>query len=257
MKKIVCLSVVLAMILACSIVGVQADNQCEVRIRVVYKNQYKDAECDIEVYHIESNDIHSAVLGGFSDTLLCPKCEGTYMLDPGFYYVKAVTLNILDEAGGLSDVFEVKGDKMTVYVPCSAVYVPDDCSDIFTDVSFEEIPMPDNPIVYGECSDDFGWWAWDAKWDAIESSIAAQEKSSESSTASSTEPVESSEVEESNTKSTAESIVESSVESTVESETSKEPTSKKIGNIIFYSILGLVIVVAGVGLWVIRKRRNA
>jgi hypothetical protein len=169
--------------------------------------------------------------------------EQAIMLNPGFYEVTYVGINgdWKAELSGASERFEVKGDKMTVYIA----------------VDSDEKPaqMPPNWLVYGEDKQDFGIWNPSSEDPIFGNPSVTSTPESESSSIEEL-PSTNTDVEEASGPDRNSEPPQTSHVS-VDAPSDEQSTSVKVGNIVFvviaFGILGVCILL----LRKIQKERGA
>lgn len=220
-----------------------ADSNPKITFRIVLPRDRvgKLAECSITLYQY-ADDTYSEPLKSQYGGLITYRISGIIReapwqktvtsIPPGYYSVSNVTFaNCWDtDYDGFTEGFEVKGDEMTVYIG--------------TPKKGETVEMPDQWVVYGKDTQNFGIWAVD-------------EESSEGDTASRDYPLPPLAVE-----SDGEVIEEERPSSAPHVETSiadeEETTSKKKsgphpGTVVVLCLL--LVTIIGCGVYLGRQRR--
>lgn len=151
-RKYGALLLIVAMLISilCPATPVAAADTTQVTFRVVSLHHLSTAWCNVFLsQYPDMTSMMDISDGSFKPQFTISRIanwEYTLELNPGFYEIRVVLPGLTDDPV-VSDTprFEVKGDKMTVYI----------CAED----SVEKVPRPDEWLVYGEDSQDFFIWA--------------------------------------------------------------------------------------------------
>lgn len=239
MKKIkhVIAFYIMIMLLCCMTSTVYAEDETDVNFRLVLPKYLSYASCAVYLDKYESMTSDIPIDSTQFSIGRTDFWERNLKLPPGCYQVSCVSVVGSWSAmeSGVTERFEVKGDKMTVYIA--------------VDTKDNPAPMPDQWLVYGEDKQIFH--IWDETPDFIigntpkptENPNGAENTSSPTPLPGEGLPGVSTDTEEDpngpghNTKPPIPSLPPS------KSTQSSVNESAKIGDIIFYVLLGLVLVV--------------
>lgn len=239
MKKIkhVIAFYIMIMLLCCMTFTVYAEGESVVNFRLVLPKYMTYSSCSVYLDKYDSMSSTESIDSTQFSISRTGLWQREIQLEPGYYQVSYVSVigSWSSMESGLTERFEVKGDKMTVYIA--------------VDTKDNPAPMPDQWLVYGEDKQIFH--IWDETPDFIVGNTPKPtENPNDAGNVSSPTPLPgenlpgvSTDTEEDpdgpghNTKPPIPSLPPSeSIQSSV-----KE--SAKIGDIIFYVLLGLVFVV--------------
>ncbi len=125
-----------------------AAEQTEVNVRLVMRSHLSYAACSVTIQQYADATSNEEIPDGAQIFSIMRESnwEQAILLSPGFYEVTyvGITGDWKVELTGASERFEVKGDKMTVYVAVDSPEKP--------------AQMPPNWLVYGEDEQNFGIW---------------------------------------------------------------------------------------------------
>lgn len=214
---------------------VSADGTTEVTFRMVYYSPGGFASTTLYIYRYSSLDATEPYDRIKAGILRSDNQQWIFQLEPGFYSAKAYPEGGWEYSlSGSTDIFEVRGDKMTVYVPVESEEYP--------------APRPDQWLVYGEDNQNFYIWASEEPSEPESSENETSHISGESlpDIDTSVEIIETTSIVP--TPSREESIAHDSSE--------EEKTSVKVGNYIFSGIVIILLLASIIALYVIRKKRG-
>lgn len=248
LQRVFALCFSLMLILGCAMQPTAlADTTTDVNIRLILPQYGAYASCSVLLEQYETMESTEPIATKQVSIGRVEIWERTVPLEPGYWRI--VDVFVLGSWSAMeygdTERFEVKGDKMTVYVG----------------VDTDEYPakMPPQWLIYGE--DTQKWWLWDGTPDLV---IGNEPTEPTEPTEPSTVPGESlpgdpdTETEEDpngpqhGTKPTIPTLPE-------DPNTPQKPIkqSVKIGNIVFYGIIGLIFLICLI-LWrKVQKERGA
>lgn len=226
---------------------VHAAAQTEVTFRMSLNEWGNYASANIYLYHYASPDDDQPL----DDVKTFPmyrvaKWEATEKVEPGYYVAVAYPTNAMAKDHHftpMTDLFEVTGEKMTVYI----------CVDIDDKIA----PKPDQWLVYGDDPQDFFIWGGPEDPDNrfTETSDPGDEPSSTTDPEGEKIPEIDTEVVPAHRHETTTDPVTPTTD--VPSNPPEEKLSAKIGTYIFYAIIGVAGVGGAIALYIMRKRRGA
>lgn len=234
--------ILIATAITCYIQPVEAASTTDVNLRMVIKYSNSYAMCNVTLKRYESMTSNMEIIDdSFKSSFTIRRMEDwEYLikLEPGFYQVDYVGVpGMLElELTGYSQRFEVKGDKMTVYVAVDNVKDP--------------VKMPDNWLVYGEDEQDFHIWQ--------EQEVTTPTTPTEPNNTAPTLPTVDTESEEdpdTPSRPTAPANTESNTSQNIQQE--EKSASAKVGDILFMIIIIAGLIVCSFVLLYLKKQRGA
>lgn len=216
-----------------------------VNIRIVLRNPMKYAACTAYLERYDSMSSQEAIAEQQIPVQRIDNWEKEVQLEPGFYQV--VYVGVVGgweiEILGTSERFEVKGDKMTVYVG--------------VDNDEKPVTMPPNWLVYGEDDQNFGVWA-----DDYPPNMDPSTPTEPSDPTTPTPPVEDlpnpdTGVEKDPNAPNHGSKPTIPDQDIPKAENPKESPSVQVGNAIFYGLIAIILIVCIFLLRKVQKERGA